>query len=375
LNAPVEAGAQQRTLRSTASAHLDRLLNKNPSSGDLVESLDGLRGFAVLIVIASHVNLAGMRGQGAMGVWLFYILSGFLLTRILLAKLPDSLSARGLAKYFIRRIARILPLYYLTLTLVMFVEQRGSTWLFRHFAFLQADGHFWSIPQEELFYVLLPLLAGTVVVLARMTPPLRAGPAFVIALLLAIAMSLLLPMITLQGNGKSLPFYGDVFVIGFACAFLARTKPVSSFLASDRHRIPLDVASAIVVILLLFTSPEHVRSYRAVAGFDATSFGWSHPSVSGLLCAILLAASLKRGTWANRVFAWRPLRAIGVLSFSLYLYHPIVQDGLTHIGLPRAGWLAFAALLVLCTLVALVIEALIERPCMNVGRRINARIG
>jgi peptidoglycan/LPS O-acetylase OafA/YrhL len=372
LDAPVEADAPRARQHSTASRYLDRLLNKHPSSGDLVESLDGLRGFAVLIVIASHVNLFGMRGQGAMGVWLFYILSGFLLTRILLAKLPDSLGARGLAKYFIRRIARILPLYYLTLTLVMLVEQRGSHWLFRHFAFLQADGHFWSIPQEELFYVLLPFLAGTVVVAAR---AVRAVPAFVVASLLALAMSFLLPRITLQGNGKALPFYGDVFVIGFACAFAARTKAVSAFLASTRFHWLLDVGSVLVVLLLLFTSPEHARWYRTAVGLDTTSFGWTHPSVSGLLCAILLAASLKRGTWANRVFAWRPLRAIGVLSFSLYLYHPLVQNALTHIGLPRAGWIAFVALLALCTIVALAIEAFIERPCMDVGRRINGRLG
>ena len=69
------------------------------------------------------------------------------------------------------------------------------------------------------------------------------------------------------------------------------------------------------------------------------------------------------------------MSAIGVLSFSLYLYHPLVQDGLVHVGLPRAGLIAFVALLGLCALLALVIEAFVERPCMNLGRRMNARIG
>ena len=149
------------------------LLNKAPSSGNLVEALDGLRGFAVLIVIASHANVFGMKGQGAMGVWLFYILSGFLLTKILLQKLPESLSPSGLAKYLIRRVARILPLYYSTLTLVMFIEGRGPLWLFQHFTFQRADGHFWSIPQEELFYVMLPVLVAVVILLKKPLPAIH----------------------------------------------------------------------------------------------------------------------------------------------------------------------------------------------------------
>ena len=121
--------------------YIATLLHKRPSTGEPMAELDGLRGFAVFLVLASHTNLWGLRGSGAVGVWLFFVLSSFLLTKIMLAKLPASLGARELAKYVIRRIARIIPVYYFCLILVAWEGGKTGEWFLRHCLFMAAIAH------------------------------------------------------------------------------------------------------------------------------------------------------------------------------------------------------------------------------------------
>ena len=92
-----------------------------------------------------------------------------------------------------------------------------------------------------------------------------------------------------------------------------------------------------------------------------------------ILDSALLAIVLKPGTWANRVFSWAPFRVLGVLSFSLYLIHPFVIDGLTYLGAASAGVPLFVAALLSSVMISLILERGVERPFMALGRKINAR--
>ncbi len=351
-------------------SYLQSLLDKKSSSGETLAELDGLRGFAVLIVMASHSNVLAMAGQGAMGVWLFFVLSAFLLTRIILQRMPGSLGRVELAKYVIRRIARILPLYYVCLTVIMVWKGLGAAWLFDHFTFQKADVHFWSIPQEELFYVLLPILVASVAVAAKLLPRI---PPWAFAGVLLVVVELSFPLVGINGNGTVLPFYSNVFIIGFFLAFLLPTERARVLLASARLKPLLDVSSLILLFWILFTAPAHLRFYERSVGVSLPELGWKHTSVSGLLCALLLVATLKPGTWPNRLFSWAPLRIIGVLSFGLYLIHPFVMMPLqTLTGLDHGGTL-FAGMLLASLALALVLERVVERPFMTLGRRLNAR--
>src|ERR1041384_1331779 len=165
-----------------------------------VAGLDGLRGLAMLMVIAIHLNLLGV---GWVGLSSFFVLSGFLITRILFDDLEGTASlGEGLKRFYIRRTLRVFPIYYLYLFVLLalgffvpVVHQQTSGELPYAFAyiynlFLATDrhhgthllDHLWSLSVEEQFYLLwpfvvylvgrkrLPWVLGAILVA---TPPIR----------------------------------------------------------------------------------------------------------------------------------------------------------------------------------------------------------
>ncbi len=118
----------------------------------------------MLFVLLAHTKVSGFDGQGAIGVYLFFALSGFLLT-LPLGKWEQATSrSRFLVAYFTRRLLRILPMYYCLLTALFLSGQRDLDWLRQHAIFISADDHLWSVRQELIFYLLLP---GIFIVLTR----------------------------------------------------------------------------------------------------------------------------------------------------------------------------------------------------------------
>jgi peptidoglycan/LPS O-acetylase OafA/YrhL len=349
------------------------LLDKKPSSGKTLPELDGLRGFAVFLVLASHSNLFHLRGQGAVGVWLFFVLSGFLLTTIMLAKTPASLGGRELTKYVVRRIARIIPPYYVCLALITMLDGKPGSWLFRHFTFRLADGHFWSIPQEELFYLLLPGLVAVIYLVKRwlrLPMFLTAG-----ALLLVVTWGGF-PSFSLPGNGSRVFFYINIFMVGFFLAQLWRLAVVQRLLAAPWFVPIAHGAGAVCVLIMLFGAKEQMAFYQQFfPRLPARYLGWEHSTTFAALCAILLLATLTPGSWSQRVFSWRGFRVVGVLSFGLYLVHFYILLNLTAQAGLAEGFLLFTITATLSLVAALFLERFVERPSMRLGRRINARIG
>src|SRR3954447_8838430 len=127
-------------------------------------SLDGLRGLAVLLVMASHFLAGSLASIGWVGVDLFFVLSGYLITSVLR-------ESRGLGRFYCRRAFRILPLYYLAVLVAVLASPtvrttqawywlHGAHWLFalRPGAYVGGTFHFWSLGIEEQFYLAWPLV-------------------------------------------------------------------------------------------------------------------------------------------------------------------------------------------------------------------------
>ena len=150
-------------------------LGRPRSRHDHLNALDGLRGLAVLIVLGSHLSNAGflpqpgLSGSGKSGVYLFFTLSAFLLTRALLRRpLADFTSAWRWADYALRRVLRIWPLYLVLLLASWALTQAGVTgWhyqmdtgaVLRHLTLREGQSVLWSIPVEFIFYLWLPLVS------------------------------------------------------------------------------------------------------------------------------------------------------------------------------------------------------------------------
>ena len=342
---------------------------------DHLDALDGLRGLAVLIVLGSHLSNAGLlpqpglSGSGKSGVYLFFTLSAFLLTRALLRRpLVDFTNAWLWADYALRRVLRIWPLYLVLLLSSWALTRVGVTgWhyqmdtgaLLRHLTLREGQSVLWSIPVEFIFYLWLPMVALVLAVTQAWRWPLWAET-IVFAMGLAAAYAFWPPAET-QPNDVRLGPYLAVFLCG---AYAAR---LDLRLRDSTARLPA-VAWALVAMAALvawvLTIPAIWALWRGidfVAAVSSTWFIWF-----GLLWSALLLAVLHGPDLLRKPFAWAPLRLVGVVSFSLYLWHMPVMDALHDMGVNRWPLLAPCMVLALALLVSMVSFLLLERPWREV---------
>ncbi|MGE4608384.1 MAG: acyltransferase [Myxococcota bacterium] len=346
---------------------------KRPSIGPNLDALDGIRGLAVTLVIASHCDAFHLKGQGAVGVFLFFSLSAFLLT---LPFQETPTSAAHLRHYASRRIRRILPIYYCVILFSFFWRDgAGLTYLWKHLLFIRADGIFWTIPQEMLFYLLLPLLAQAHFVLFRRNFALTAA-AF---LLFAGSCQAFLDesVFTLNGNGKQLRFQLGIFATGIAFAYAYRCAPLTRIAMQPAVNRALGwLGMAILVFLVLSANYYHksVLNFLPLVGpwFAGlhVKLGLYYKGTFGFLCSLLIYITLVcRTRLIHRIMSSLTLRALGITSYSLYLVHIIVRDAVaTSLGVGMGNelfWLTLAAAYGL----ACILYAVIERPFMQMKTR------
>lgn len=310
-------------------------------------ALDGLRGIAVLLVIARHASAMrdpeggislvvhhAMR-MGWVGVDIFFVLSGFLITGILI----DTRGRPGsLKSFYVRRVLRIFPLYFAVLAIVFFVLpwtpvggtpamerlQSNAAWFWGYAVNILislrgeastplALGHLWSLSVEEQFYLVWPF----VVVLVS---PRRLGRACL--LLMAGAVLLRLGLILATGWGTDagymlMPARMDALLIGGLLALLMRND--TGRLAVVRWHRPVGLLSAVSLAALIAWRGGLERSdpYVQVFGYVALSV------LS--FAAIAAVVSNQAPSRFSRVLKSPLLRAMGKYSYAIYVFHhPII---------------------------------------------------
>ena len=332
------------------------------------DALDGLRGLAVLVVIASHLSNGGwlpivpLGGTGKSGVYLFFVLSAFLLTRLLLDRTPAQFAdARMWGAYVVRRILRIWPLYLLVLFLSWALTEAGvEAWHFqlgdaelvRHLALREGQGVLWSIPVEFKFYGWLPFVAlGLAWMVHRHWSPTTQ---LLVAVAAVAACVVAWPPGATGSNDVRLGPYLVLFLCGAFAATLDRQM-------GDRARNPRawGVAAAVALAAIALTLPV---AWAAVTGTPLdrkVNHNWF--LFFGIAWSVLLLAVLHGPAWLRAGFESPAMRLVGVVSFSAYLWHRPVMDALEAIGArewPAAVAWVLAAILV----VSMVSFLLVERP-------------
>ena len=368
---------------------------------DYIATLDGLRAIAVLLVLWQHtpaysiplitleagraigIDLGlwplqllwlrnGVINAGYLGVDLFFVLSGFLITRILLVD-----RARGipLRHFLVRRFLRIFPIYYLTIGVLAWVDPHPeqfwcalylSNFYYPFGGFSGPLQHSWSLAVEEHFYLAWPFIASW-------CTPRWSMRLMTFVLLPASFMSLV--WLAAYGEGgaatEQLAQYGTMFRVSSlgAGALIAYHEPVIR--ADARRRSSLWFGVGCVVL------GAGVRAFEdRIPGIYivARQFGMTLLTTGIVLGAI--AVDPIPGNVITRVLRSAPLRFIGRISYGLYLYHFVlnVEYGLTGRPLehtPLAGELSLVTGLTF--VVATVSFFFIERPCLRLAARFRGR--
>lgn len=294
--------------------------------------IDGLRALAIVLVMLYHAGWI-WPGAGFVGVDLFFVLSGFLITRLLLVAFASDVPA-PFQQFYARRVLRLLPALLLVCTCVLlaapwFLPPFGEVqamaksavaaagfaanlwfWL-DHNAYFAPEAssqpllHLWSLGVEEQFYLFWPLVLWAA---WRRQP----GSALATALLLILAGASMVANVVLSHDGHLTAFYlMPARVWQFACgAVLAVHEDRLRAVVGDRPRLAA-VAGGIGAVLLLGAATwiPHGSAYP----------GWLAllPTCGG---ALLLLAIGSTGLW-TRLLSGRPLVWIGARSYELYLWH------------------------------------------------------
>lgn len=327
-------------------------------------ALDGLRAIAIMATIAVHAGffLPGpwrLLPGAWIGVDIFFVLSGFLITRLL----ADEMARNGrisLRRFYIRRVLRLLPayavllvadilfstfvlhdpaIYKAALVSILYVMNWSRAFLWVPDASL---GHTWSLSMEEQFYILWP---GLFILLQRRRP-LR----WLLAALVAIA--IWRSGLALTGTRPDRIYNGfdthaDTLLIGCILA-VARPGERLCGLARRFAIVPLLVLAAILTVC----------SYRSLF---VQTVGFS---LAGLATAWVIVAAMQRG-WLKQALSIRPLVYTGKISYGLYLWHvPIIVLG------PKFVHGTASLLLIPLSFVAATLSyALVEKPFLRLKAR------
>jgi len=295
------------------------ILQKKPTTGSNIDALDGLRGLAAVIIVADH-TYGMVVGIGAIGVWLFMTLSGFLIARPFVLQPQRALSFSFWENFFIRRVKRIVPLYYAYITAIFLIPGRFDE-AFRHYFFLQGDGVLWVINQEMVFYLLTPfiMLANTLLFRGKVWPIMVN-----LTLLMFLSYYMIGPSVfAMYGmNHQALRLYVGIFLAGMIFAYLYYGVYEPSAFARQRVERNSKVFSWIGIALLVGFMLGTTGRMWGVSMVWGIAYDQWFGIAAGLFIFSIVAT---RNTLLARMLSFMPLRAIGLVSFSMYILHPLVM--------------------------------------------------
>ena len=346
-------------------------MNQNSNNGR-IHSLDGLRAASILLVVVGHVGgtvnapawLTPLHNLGNFGVKIFFVISGFLITYLLLEETCRH-GVINLIGFYRRRICRIFPAYYFYIGCIVLASSLGFVDLFPGDVFHAATytmnyhherawalNHTWSLAVEEQFYLLWPL--------ALMALGVRR------AIICAIVFVLVAPLVRagmwygLDADASALT--REIQAVGDALA-------AGCLLAVIYHRgwsLPSWFRTGwfMLVPLSLFALPAVL--YKLDSGLFYV-FGQSYVNIAAALI-VWRCISIDQGL-AHQFLNYRPVIWLGTLSYSLYLWQePFLNSWST------AWFASWPVNLVLAFACAIATHYLIERPFLNLKQRSSTKI-
>lgn len=331
---------------------------------------DGIRGLACLIVLCVHASIlffstsySSLVGTGKIGVWLFFVLSAFLLT----SKFErDGFSARSILFYTIGRTLRILPLFVLTLYfyyLLGTIDLNTILDLKNAILLKQGFGHLWTIPVELKFYVLLPLIALILIKTKRHCGNLAN---LTIATALILFQQWIWPYTEAIESSIYTRWYLSSFTIG--CYFSTSLDFYSKHITSK-----LATTIGITVIILMILSSPIMRNL--LFGMPMNKWLINKFLYLSLLWGFFIVALVDGKGVVGQALKSTIMRKLGEWSFSIYLVHWYFYATFSIAHPNSILWMLFgiACAVTFGAILHYVVEAPIEKFRHSIQSRIRSK--
>ena len=353
-------------------------------------SIDSLRALAVLAVIIYHVDVNYLPG-GFLGVDLFFVLSGYLISSLIIKEFRKT-GTVNLYNFYIRRARRLLPAVYFMITvglvvMVLFNEVLlrkshldaifgyiySSNWwyIFHKLDYFDSFGaqspfkHLWSLAIEEQFYMIFPLLFLLVNGKKKSKDgTYKLNKNFLYVVLGLILVSLIAHILLFDINNISRIYFGTdtrafSLLVGVVGAILYPMERLHSKVTPQQNMIYsiLSLVSiAGLITVMIYTSEYNTWLYRG---------GFLLVAILGL---IVIISSGKQHTLMSKLLSFKPIVFIGKISYSLYLWHfpvLVLTTPVSEIGNPNIFFVILR--IVLTFAVAIVSYVFVETPIRKLG--------
>ena len=303
--------------------------------------LDSLRGLAILSVILYHLDSKWLPG-GFLGVTVFFVLSGYLITDLLVMEWKENRRI-DLKNFWLRRARRLLPGMLVMLVIILawitvfHSSLLGKMWgdslaavfyvsnwwyIFHEVSYFDSFGqlsplnHFWSLAVEEQFYIVWPLIISLGFLYIK-----KQSRMVLLIFLGAIASAVAMAMMYVPGTDPSRVYYGTdtrafSLLIGAALALIWPSNRLANKIIPSA-RLALDVIGgiALIVILFMFWKTNQYDPFLYRGGMFLFS----------IVTALLVANLAHPASRISMFLRFRPLRWLGVRSYGIYLWHyPII---------------------------------------------------
>ena len=357
-----------------------------------ITGLDGIRAIAVIMVLAYHLKLALFK-SGFLGVTVFFVLSGYLITGILISEVEEE-GTIDLKNFWLRRIRRLVPAVMSMAVVIIFVSAvvnriiftKGckdflasvlgfNNWwqIFNKVSYFEAAGvpspftHCWSLAIETQFYLIYPLILLGIYKLVKSRGEGRANRGLLFAgvtLLLALISVILMIVLFDPQQDASRVYYGTdtrafSLLFGALLAILWDYRMVPRRLSASVNMVLGSVSFAVLLVMTIAINGSSNFWYRG------------GQFVGTILTVLVIYTVLGRKTWLSRFLSNPVLKWIGDRSYSIYLWHyPIIL--LISKGIKASWWITLIEI-VLSVVLAELSYRFIETPIRHgiIGEYLN----
>ncbi len=357
-----------------------------------ITGLDGIRAIAVIMVLAYHLKLALFK-SGFLGVTVFFVLSGYLITGILISEVEEE-GTIDLKNFWLRRIRRLVPAVMSMAVVIIFVSAvvnriiftKGckdflasvlgfNNWwqIFNKVSYFEAAGvpspftHCWSLAIETQFYLIYPLILLGIYKLVKSRGEGRAKRGLLFAgvtLLLALISVILMIVLFDPQQDASRVYYGTdtrafSLLFGALLAILWEYRMVPRRLSASVNMVLGSVSFAVLLVMTIAINGSSNFWYRGGQFFGT------------ILTVLMVYAVSGRKTWLSRFLSNPVLKWIGDRSYSIYLWHyPIIL--LISKGIKASWWITLIEI-VLSVVLAELSYRFIETPIRHgiIGEYLN----